>query len=948
MENVKRDPRGQGERGEQLAAPWFESHGVTVFVPFLHNPRDFDFIVEWGDGVHRIQVKTSTQFRKGRWDVAVCTTRRQPQLERTRQRLDPTRYEYLFVVVGDGRQWLIPLAEVTAELGSGSGGPKYGEYEIEPGQPLLQNAAPLDSAPPWRDSRAVKGDATVNALAQPSQVRILLPPLGPTGPSPPMDPDESEPSDSPDDEVVERDTESDDRAVRLRRLAVQVDSQPSLLTAAQRLRRRLPGDERFGDPMSTAGAQPVEVVARRVSAMQPERKSVLQELGLGALQVWQSLSEAAGRGHGDQQMAVLFTDLVGFSSWALRAGDGLALELLREVGTSVEAAILRWRGRIVKRLGDGVMATFLTAPDAVEAALEARAAVAEIDIEGYRPRLRAGVHWGSPRRLGGDYLGVDVNVAARVADAAKADQVLVSDVLLAQLEPADAAELRTGRAKRLRGRRRAPRPARRQHLPGRVGDCSFSCMGRGLRAARRARVRLPPLPAVSRKRRVPVRLLSRISARSRTASGGRRRAGGRHRRRCCRGCRPEPGRLDAGRVAPDRHRPGAAAALRRPAARLAAGRHGRRRRAAGAVTSARASPRSRASVARLQGDLSARRRQLLRVRDELDAAQTKLGGLEAAKAAAERVLGEELVGNYEGGRPDIISVVLESNGFADLLERLAFAQRVSRQDARIVAHVRSARRAVATEARTLGRLTARAQTVAESVLSERNQVARYRLRLVAQQLAAAKAKATAAGQLALGAGRGRPADPAAGHAPRRPARVPRYRLPPVPAPERQRPPAGIPFPFPAGNIAPPATWSLGEGVSIAAPAGTPELAVCSGTIVLHGIGGLGPSAPVLRCDQPLSGHLYVYYGYRRTQAPGGHRSQRRPRSAARAGGRRHDRHLGRSPPADRLCGLQRSPARFRNGEPDAHPPARGVRNLTATRYAQFQRPLSSAGRALPW
>jgi adenylate cyclase len=58
------------------------------------------------------------------------------------------------------------------------------------------------------------------------------------------------------------------------------------------------------------------------------------------------------------------------------------------------------------------------------------------------------VHWGSPRRLGGDYLGVDVNVAARVADAAKADQVLVSDVLLDQLPPGDVAELHTGRAKR--------------------------------------------------------------------------------------------------------------------------------------------------------------------------------------------------------------------------------------------------------------------------------------------------------------------------------------------------------------------------------------------------------------------------------------------------------------------------------------------------------------------
>jgi adenylate cyclase len=266
-----------------------------------------------------------------------------------------------------------------------------------------------------------------------------------------MDSGEPEPSEDPDDELDDAaEADAEERVARLRRLASQVDSQPSLLTAAQRLRRRLPGDEKFGDPMSTAGAQPVEVVARRVSALQPERKSVLQELGLGALQVWQSLSEATGRGHGDQQMAVLFTDLVGFSSWALQAGDEPALEMLREVGSSVESAVHRHRGRIVKRLGDGVMATFLSAGHGVDAALDARAAVGELDIDGYRPRLRAGLHWGSPRRLGGDYLGVDVNVAARVADAAKGDQVLVSDVLLAQLDDDELAELRTGRAKRLR------------------------------------------------------------------------------------------------------------------------------------------------------------------------------------------------------------------------------------------------------------------------------------------------------------------------------------------------------------------------------------------------------------------------------------------------------------------------------------------------------------------
>ena len=250
-------------------------------------------------------------------------------------------------------------------------------------------------------------------------------------------------------EVAERaaDGELADRAERLRRLAVQVDSHSSLLTAARKLRGRLPGDAQFGDPLSTAGEQPVEVIGRRVSALQPDRKSVLQELGLAGLQVWQSLSEATGRGRGDTEMAVMFTDLVGFSSWALKAGDGPALELLRQVGTGVEAVIVSRQGRIVKRLGDGVMATFLSAQEAVEAALDAQAEVERIEIDGYRPQLRAGVHWGSPRRLGGDYLGVDVNIAARVSDAAKAGQVLVSDGLLARIEIEG---LRTGRAKRLR------------------------------------------------------------------------------------------------------------------------------------------------------------------------------------------------------------------------------------------------------------------------------------------------------------------------------------------------------------------------------------------------------------------------------------------------------------------------------------------------------------------
>ncbi len=238
-----------------------------------------------------------------------------------------------------------------------------------------------------------------------------------------------------------------ERMSRLRNAAARLDTNPSLLAVARRLRQRLPGDDRFGDPLSTGGRSAVQVVARGMSSLSPERESVVQELGMAGLQVWQSLSEAAGRGRGEQELALLFTDLVGFSSWALQAGDAATIELLREVGIKAEAAILAHEGQIVKRLGDGLMATFLEAQQAVDAALDAQEALESVEVDGYRPRMRAGVHWGRPRKLGGDYIGIDVNVAARIADAAEAEQLMVSEAVLTRLEPDG---LKVGRRKRLK------------------------------------------------------------------------------------------------------------------------------------------------------------------------------------------------------------------------------------------------------------------------------------------------------------------------------------------------------------------------------------------------------------------------------------------------------------------------------------------------------------------
>jgi adenylate cyclase len=104
----------------------------------------------------------------------------------------------------------------------------------------------------------------------------------------------------------------------------------------------------------------------------------------------------------------------------------------------------------VKRLGDGMMAVFGDPADALAAVIEARERLAKVSAPGYQPVIRAGVHVGRPRRIGGDFLGVDVNVAARVAEGAGADEILVSEAALAGLD-SDALKVKRKRAFRAKG-----------------------------------------------------------------------------------------------------------------------------------------------------------------------------------------------------------------------------------------------------------------------------------------------------------------------------------------------------------------------------------------------------------------------------------------------------------------------------------------------------------------
>lgn len=215
-----------------------------------------------------------------------------------------------------------------------------------------------------------------------------------------------------------------------------IDRRPKVVAAARRLRHALPGDPGFGDPLSSAGPEAASAVARLAVRLMDEQPRATRELGFGVLQLWQSLLERAGGGQGTRETTLVFTDLVGFSQWAVRVGDEHALQLLRATAKAVEPALLARGGKVVKRLGDGLMASFPSPQAAFDAAVDARGHLDLVDVDGYRPRLRVGIHTGHPRAIGGDYLGVDVNVAARLVDEAGPDEILVSAQALAGMDPA--------------------------------------------------------------------------------------------------------------------------------------------------------------------------------------------------------------------------------------------------------------------------------------------------------------------------------------------------------------------------------------------------------------------------------------------------------------------------------------------------------------------------------
>ena len=176
--------RQQGDLGEASAIEWFSRLRATIFLPFGHSP-DVDLVVDLEGHLLRIQAKTSTckepRLDGHRWNVALATNGGNQSWSGVAKVFDPSRFDLLFVLVGDGRRWLIPADAIEATHGLYLGGAKYSEFEIDRGGQIehlvyADDATKLVSTAGGVSKRSTDADCKSVGLS-PSQVRILPPPL---------------------------------------------------------------------------------------------------------------------------------------------------------------------------------------------------------------------------------------------------------------------------------------------------------------------------------------------------------------------------------------------------------------------------------------------------------------------------------------------------------------------------------------------------------------------------------------------------------------------------------------------------------------------------------------------------------------------------------------------------------------------------------------------------
>ncbi len=157
--------------------------------------------------------------------------------------------------------------------------------------------------------------------------------------------------------------------------------------------------------------------------------------------------------------------------------------------------------------------------------------------------------------------------------------------------------------------------------------------------------------------------------------------------------------------------------------------------------------------AAVQSQLAQDRAQLATVEVGLAQEERRLGILRARLSRSRTILARQLISNYESGSPDLMTVVLEANGFTDLLEKLTFLHDAEHQQQVIIAVTRAAKASVAAAAERLTRLELRDRQITYDTMLRERALAGMNSLLEAKQGALRRAEAIK--QTALSASRSR-------------------------------------------------------------------------------------------------------------------------------------------------------------------------------------------------
>lgn len=142
----------------------------------------------------------------------------------------------------------------------------------------------------------------------------------------------------------------------------------------------------------------------------------------------EELSPTAPRHRGS--VTILFTDMESSTPLTGRLGDEGAQELVRAHNRIVREALRRHAGTEIKHTGDGIMASFGSAGEALECAIYIQKAFAAHNQSAETPfRVRIGLNAGEPVEEESDLFGTSVQLAARIRDTALPGEILVSNVV---------------------------------------------------------------------------------------------------------------------------------------------------------------------------------------------------------------------------------------------------------------------------------------------------------------------------------------------------------------------------------------------------------------------------------------------------------------------------------------------------------------------------------------